>query len=107
MSMVGENQVASCTGETANRDRATVMTCKGLLILDPATPLNSALAFIETKYSVMDKFTLRYHAGEFFGWTGTHYRSIDAATIRAEIYSFLDSRLPRQAGKSLPIPTDE
>src|SRR6516225_771359 len=61
------------------------------LILDPRTPWNSALAFIETKYSACDTRTLLHHNGIFYGWNGTHYPPIDPDTIRSELYHFLDS----------------
>jgi putative DNA primase/helicase len=61
------------------------------LILDPRTPWDSALAFIETKYSAGEIRTLLHHGGVFYGWTGTHYPTIDSGAIRSEVYYFLDS----------------
>jgi putative DNA primase/helicase len=61
------------------------------LILDPRTPWDSALAFIETKYSAGNTGTLLHHNGAFYGWNGTYYPRIDPETIRSELYYFLDS----------------
>ena len=61
------------------------------LILDPRTPWDSALAFVETKYSVGDTRTLLHRNGVFYGWNGTHYPEIDSETIRSQLYYFLDS----------------
>jgi putative DNA primase/helicase len=61
------------------------------LILNPRTPWNSALAFIETKYSAGDTRTLLHHNGVFYGWNGTHYPTIDPETVRSDLYYFLDS----------------
>jgi hypothetical protein len=61
------------------------------LILNPGTPWDSGLAFLETKYSAGDTRTLLHQGGVFYGWTGTHYPTIDLETIRSEIYYFLDS----------------
>ena len=63
----------------------------GTLILDRGTPWNTALAFIEINHTTNSKRTLHYYSGEFYGWTGSHYRKIDDSTIRSEVYYFLDS----------------
>ena len=60
------------------------------LILDPSAPYNTALAFVETKYSNQSTRALHHYKGEFFYWTGTHYRPIETDTVRAEIYDLLD-----------------
>ena len=61
------------------------------LILDPSAPYNTALAFVETKYSNQSTRALHHYKGEFFYWTGTHYRPIETDAVRAEIYDLLDS----------------
>ena len=63
----------------------------GTLILDRGTPWNTALAFIEINYANANRRTLHNHAGEFYGWNGSHYRKIDDSTIRSQVYYFLDS----------------
>jgi putative DNA primase/helicase len=59
--------------------------------LDPTTPLNTAYAIVETRYTVLGIATLRYYCGEFFHWTGTHYELVDSNTMRSHVYSFMDS----------------
>jgi putative DNA primase/helicase len=61
------------------------------LILNPLTPWDSGLAFIETKYTAGETRTLLHQDGVFYGWTGTHYPTINPDTIRSEVYYFLDS----------------
>jgi putative DNA primase/helicase len=61
------------------------------LILDPSTPWNSALAFIELKYTVGGIRTLHHHAGVFYRYTGTHYAEFDADAVRSEAWHILDS----------------
>jgi putative DNA primase/helicase len=59
--------------------------------LDPTTPLNTAYAIVETRYTTQDIRTLHYHCGDFFRWTGTHYEPVDSNTMRAYVYDFMDS----------------
>jgi putative DNA primase/helicase len=59
--------------------------------LDPATPLNTAHAIVETRYTSQAGRTLHYHSGEFFRWTGTHYEAVDGDTMRSHVYDFMDS----------------
>jgi putative DNA primase/helicase len=73
------------------------------LLLDHATPLNSAFAFIEINYTSGETCTLRHQLGEFYYWTGTHYRRIDIDSIRSGLYSFLDGA-DHVTGSSLPVP---
>jgi putative DNA primase/helicase len=74
------------------------------LILDPRTPWDSALAFIETKYSAGETRTLLHQGGVFYAWSGTHYSIIDPDTIRSEVYYFLDSAdCITKDGNLLPI----
>lgn len=76
----------------------------GNVVLDPLTPYITAHAFIEIKYSNPTAHTLHYYQGEFFHWTGTHYHTIDIATIRAEIYDFLDAAdCPDKQGGTIPF----
>jgi putative DNA primase/helicase len=67
------------------------MTHATNVVLDPHTPFNTALAFIETEYSKGKIRTLHFYRGEFYAWTGTQYCRKDADAIRSEVYRFLDS----------------
>ena len=74
------------------------------VVLDPSTPYNTALAFIEIKYSNPGGRALHYYQGEFFHWTGPHHCTIDLDTIRAEIYDFLDTAdCPDKQGETIPF----
>ena len=89
--MARENDLSHFARETDHL-RATLMTGNSSSsILDPSAPYDSALAFRENYYIINGKSTLVYHAGQFFAWTGTHYRPVDLDTIRAHVYSFFDS----------------
>src|ERR1700722_13321818 len=59
--------------------------------LDPTTPLNTAYAIVETRYTTLDLRTLHYYGGDFFRWTGTHYETVDSNTMRSYVYDFMDS----------------
>jgi putative DNA primase/helicase len=59
--------------------------------LDPATPLNTAHAIVETRYTTQGARTLHHHSGEFFRWAGTHYEPVDGDTMRSHVYDFMDS----------------
>jgi putative DNA primase/helicase len=73
------------------------------LLLDRSTPLNTAYAFIEIAYTTSDTCTLRHQSGEFYCWTGTHYKKVDSDSIRSRIYSFLDGA-DHVTGSSLSVP---
>jgi putative DNA primase/helicase len=63
----------------------------GLLVLKPTAPLDSARAFLKAKYTAASgAHLLRHHADVFRAWSGTHYPESGPATVRAELYHFLD-----------------
>jgi putative DNA primase/helicase len=68
------------------------------LILDPRAPYDIARKFVEQHYQRGTFKTLHYHKGRFYAWTGTHYAELDEATLRAELYEFLDGAM-RPAGE--------
>ncbi len=61
------------------------------IILDPRDPLPSARTLVETRYTRNGQDTLHYHAGMFYAWSGTCYPALDDATIRAEVWHFLEN----------------
>jgi len=74
------------------------------LNLDRGIPLNSALAFIEMNYMTENTRTLQHSSGEFYFWTGTHYRKIDDDTVRSQVWYFLDAaNHVTQSGNSQPF----
>jgi hypothetical protein len=64
----------------------------GVLQLDRKTPYASAAHFLRRHYTEPDGTSRLIHYREdFYAWTGTHYRSLPEAQLRAEIYPFLDA----------------
>ena len=82
---------------------APVVTIDAKVVLDPGNPLPSARAFLDNHYDHDGVRTLHHHAGVFYAWNGRCYPEADTATIRAELYRFLDAavRLDGQ-GKQQP-----
>jgi hypothetical protein len=69
-------------------------------VLDPADPMRSARKFMTATF-IKDGFrTLHRHRGAFWSWTGSHYRLMDEEMIRAEIWTFLETKM--QAVKDGP-----
>jgi putative DNA primase/helicase len=66
------------------------------LILDPSDPLPSARAFVK-RTRVQGALALRHHGGLFYTYDAARnaYADQDEATIRAELYAFLDTALRR------------
>lgn len=65
------------------------------LILDPADPLPSARRYVARGATVRGVLALRHHAGVFYGHqpgTGA-YAERDEATIRADLYRFLEKAM--------------
>jgi putative DNA primase/helicase len=74
------------------------------VVLDPTTPLNTAYDLIERKYTFKEARTLYYHSDEFLEWTGTHYKLIEANTMREVIYHFMDGAdCPAGNGTTMPF----
>lgn len=53
-------------------------------------PLNHAKEFLESRFTCEEGFTLTSYAGDMFQFKGTHYEDIEEATVRANLYEFLD-----------------
>lgn len=62
---------------------------RGEIILDTGT-MNHARMFLDNFYSSEEGYKLVHYADEFFIHVGTHYESIEEATIRSKIYAFLE-----------------
>ena len=60
------------------------------LILNPRAPMAIARQFVAAKYTVDGQPTLYRYRNEFFAFAESSYRVIDNATIRAEVYSYLE-----------------
>lgn len=61
-----------------------------ILILDPDNPIGSAREFIARRYTQAEERILHHRSGDFYSWTGTHYRDIDERAVRSEAWTFLE-----------------
>jgi putative DNA primase/helicase len=61
------------------------------IVLDPADPLPSARLFVELRYTTDGTPTLHHHGGVFHAWDGACYPAVDDATVRADVYRFLEA----------------
>ena len=60
------------------------------LILEPGNPIGSAREFVKRRYTQAEERILHHRSGDFYSWTGTHYRDIDERAIRSEVWRFLE-----------------
>jgi len=75
----------------------------GEIVLDHSNPLDHARKFLQSLYAIEGGFKLVHHAQEFFTYTGTHYSFIEEATVRSQVYKFLD-RCQKQDKKGNLVP---
>lgn len=63
------------------------------LILDPTDPLPSARAFVDCHHVVAGAVALRHQASVFYGYRpdASAYREMDEATVRADLWRFLET----------------
>jgi len=73
-----------------NQKKLKVALANGEIVLDPANPLEHARQFLTSMYATEGGFKLVHYAQDFFLYTGTHYTFIEEATIRSQVYKFLD-----------------
>ena len=73
-----------------NQKKLQVALARGEIVLDPANPLEHARQFLNSVYAIEGGYKLVHYAQEFFVYTGTHYTFIEEATIRSQVYRFLD-----------------
>jgi len=59
--------------------------------------MEHARSFLDNRYSTEEGRELVHYAQDFYRYTGTHYDVVEEATIRAELYSFLD--MCKKAGR--------
>src|SRR5215470_15466891 len=72
-------------------------TAAETLILSPASPYRSAEKYLQLRCSTPDGFTsLIYYRGDFYVWTGTHYREMSESELKSDVYSFLDAAKQRR-----------
>src|SRR5215469_3112015 len=86
-------------------DEIAVATAAETLILSPASPYESAERYLELRCATSEGFTrLIYYRGDFYVWTGTHYREMSEATLKSDVYRFLDAAKQRKNGGDELIP---
>lgn len=59
-------------------------------LIDPAAPYKVAKLFIERRFTVDDGRTLQHHRGGFYRWSGSAYPDVTEATLRSDLYAYLD-----------------
>jgi putative DNA primase/helicase len=70
------------------------------VVLDPQDPMTIARTFVEMRYTNQGQRILIHHADEWRSWTGSHYPITDEATIRAQLWTFLEqAKKPAGPGK--------
>jgi len=72
-----------------NQQERTQALARGEIILDSGT-MNHARTFLDNFYSSEEGYSLVHYADDFFIYVGTHYEVIEEATIRSQVYTFLD-----------------
>lgn len=73
------------------------------LVLNPADPLPSARAFTEAEHSIGGVLAIRHQAGQFFVFHGSAYRECDEASVRSDLYEFLEQTHRVKDGRRLPF----
>ena len=74
-------------------------------VFEPGNPLPTARAFIRSHFTYQGFRTVHHYGGQFFVWDKTQYRQTEEATIRAQLYSFLEParRRDHSTGSLLPF----
>lgn len=62
-----------------------------MLLPPPTAPVGVALAFVATRWTRGDAFTLLHWRGDFWAWTGTQWRKMSNGEVRAQLYEFTSS----------------
>jgi P4 family phage/plasmid primase-like protien len=77
---------------------------KGEVVLDEKNPLNTAKRFLESFYDNEEGTRLVRYSDDFFVYELTHYRVIEEATVRSQLYRFLDKcKKQDRKGNVLPF----
>jgi P4 family phage/plasmid primase-like protien len=73
-----------------NQKKLKEALARGEVVLDANNPLDHARQFLMVNYAIEGGYRLVHYAQEFFAYTGTHYNAVEEATIRSQLYKFLD-----------------
>lgn len=87
----------------ANQKKLDEALQRGEIVLDQA-PVGHARKYLETMHTGEEGVRLVHYADDYFVHRRTHYEEIEEATIRSQVYKFLDrcSRLDRK-GNVVPF----
>jgi len=86
-------------------EKIAAATAAETLILSPASPYESADKYLKLRCPTPEGFTrLIYYRGDFYEWTGTHYRDLSDDTLRSDVYRFLDAAKQRKRPDDEPTP---
>jgi putative DNA primase/helicase len=85
-----EQLVASAQVFRHDAPRRSDQEAAGPLVVDPGAPLDIARLFLTKRHTVGQMRTLHHHRGAFYVWNGTSYPEAEEASLRAELYEFLD-----------------
>ena len=77
---------------------------KSYFVFNPGDPLPTARDFIRFHFMHKGLRMLHHYGGRFFVWDGTRYRETEEATIRAQLYRFLEPAKRRDGPKGKLVP---
>jgi putative DNA primase/helicase len=75
------------------------------LILSPASPYETAEKYLQLRCPTPEGFTrLIFYRGDFYFWTGTHYREKSENALKSHVYRFLDAAKQQKKTEDEPQP---
>ena len=86
-----------------NQKKKTEALARGEIILGTA-PMEHARHYLETVHTCEEGTKLVHYSGDYFVHKGTHYEEIEEATVRSQLYMFLDKcKKQDRKGNLLPF----
>jgi P4 family phage/plasmid primase-like protien len=86
-----------------NQIKKAEALARGEIVLDTA-PMSHARHYLETMYTCEEGIRLVHYSGDYFTYKGTHYEEIEEATVRSQLYKFLDKcKKQDRKGNLLPF----
>lgn len=86
-----------------NSGKKAEALARGEIILDTA-PMSHARHYLETMHTCEEGTKLVHYSSDYFVYRGTHYEEIEEATVRSQIYKFLDKcKKQDRKGNLLPF----
>lgn len=85
-----------------NQAKREEALARGDIILD-AAPMSHARQYLDSLHTCEEGVMLVHYAGDYFGYKKTHYEEVEEATIRSQIYKFLD-RCMKVDRRGNPVP---